>query len=76
MDTAFFPLNIVTPSGTKTRTFAPPNASLADLRELLTSEDIITPRVKFQVDGIVLGASAEARTKWTDIVRVSVSDIV
>ena len=70
------PLNVVTPSGTKTRTFAPSNASLADLRKILVEDAIIKPHVKFHVDGIIIGATAELHMKWTEVIRVCTLDVL
>ncbi|KAI0799560.1 hypothetical protein BC629DRAFT_182107 [Irpex lacteus] len=69
MAPTLLPLNIVTPSGSKSRAYAPPNASLADLRSILVKDAIIKPSTKFHVDGVVISGSAEVHMQWAEIIR-------
>lgn len=41
-----------------------------DLREILVQDKVICADDKFYIDGRAVGHTAEAHTKWTDILRV------
>lgn len=83
MTTAFVALNVVRKSGPgdcstgiKARSSAPLEGSLSDLRKILIQDEVIHETDKFYVDGRAIGKTAEAHTKWTDLLRVCISSCI
>ncbi len=65
--TEILPLNIITPTGVKYRSYATSNATLADLRKVLIQDGIIEASTKFQVQDTVITPIGERFTKCKDI---------
>lgn len=57
--------------GTKHTVYVAEDGTLADLRVVLTDDEVTSASDKFYVDGRALGKSSEAKTKWKSALKVS-----